>query len=229
MYIPEEYVLTGLSIACSSSANPTISSNRSRIRARVEPLQGTVELDVLAAREVGMEARTELEERPDASAGRYLPRGRADDPCDQTKERRLAGAVASDEPTASPGAIETDTSRSAQTSCAPVRPRATRSSLRVCVSRARTTNRRDTPSTSIAPGLHVSPRPRRLRLSPDDSGQRLDEVGLGIAASRSARTEAELGRPVARLEVDVPPDLEMVGDEPDGADEHARDPRSAGP
>jgi hypothetical protein len=37
MYIPEEYVRTGRSIACSSSANATISSNRSRIWARLSP------------------------------------------------------------------------------------------------------------------------------------------------------------------------------------------------
>ena len=35
--MPEEYVLTGLSMACSSSAKATISSKRSRIRARPRP------------------------------------------------------------------------------------------------------------------------------------------------------------------------------------------------
>ncbi len=37
MYIPDEYVRTGRSIACSSSAKATISSKRSRICARVSP------------------------------------------------------------------------------------------------------------------------------------------------------------------------------------------------
>ena len=95
--IPDEYVLTGRSIACSSSANATISSNRSRISRSREPLERAVQLDVLAPGEVGMEARAELEQRPDASAGRDRPVGRPDDPGDQPEQRRLAGAVAPDE------------------------------------------------------------------------------------------------------------------------------------
>ena len=37
MYIPDEYVLTGLSTKASRPANATISSNRARISARVRP------------------------------------------------------------------------------------------------------------------------------------------------------------------------------------------------
>ena len=56
-------------------------------------------------------------------------------------------------PTASPGAISADTSRSAQTSSPPVRPRATNRSLSVRVSRAWTRKRRETPAAEIAPGV----------------------------------------------------------------------------
>src|SRR6476659_11251075 len=50
-----------------------------------------------------MEARTELEQRADPSAGRDTPGGRPDDPGDQTEERRLPGAVPSHEPDGLPG------------------------------------------------------------------------------------------------------------------------------
>src|SRR6266516_2200320 len=57
-----------------------------------------VEEDVLTAGEVGMEARAELEQRADAPTDLDTDEGRLDDPGDQAQERRLAGAVAADEP-----------------------------------------------------------------------------------------------------------------------------------
>ena len=149
-----------------------------------QPLQHPVQLDVLPAREVGVEARAELEQRADPAAGRDPARRRPDDPRDQPQQRRLPRAVASDEPDRLAGRRSaSDTSRSAQTSCAPVRPRATSSSLSVCVSRARTTNRRETPSTWISPGL-MRLRGHGRELAPDDPGEHLDRTRGRRSASR---------------------------------------------
>jgi hypothetical protein len=62
-----------------------------------------VQVDVLAAGHVRMEARTELEERADAAADGDRAVGRLDDPREEPQERRLAGAVAADEPDGTPG------------------------------------------------------------------------------------------------------------------------------
>ena len=88
---------TGRSIACSSSAKATISSKRSRIWRPLEPVDGAVQEDVLAAAEVGVEAGAELEQRADPAADGDAPGRRLDDPGDQPQQRRLAGAVAADE------------------------------------------------------------------------------------------------------------------------------------
>src|SRR5205085_9489236 len=63
----------------------------------LEPVDGAVEEDVLAAREVRMEPGAELEQRSDPPAGLGLPRARLDDPRKHAQERRLPGAVAADE------------------------------------------------------------------------------------------------------------------------------------
>src|SRR5262249_8698477 len=68
----------------------------------LEPMDRAVEEDVLAPGQVGMEARAELEQRADAAAHDHLPGRRLDDPRDQAKERRLAGAVAADQPDGAP-------------------------------------------------------------------------------------------------------------------------------
>src|SRR4051812_14518131 len=65
-------------------------------RAR-QTVDRSVQVDVLAAGEVGMETRAELQERRDSAAGLHVPRGRSDDPGHDPQEGRLAGAVASDE------------------------------------------------------------------------------------------------------------------------------------
>ena len=64
--IPDEYVRTGRSIAFSSSANATISSKRCLDVRAPEALDRAVQEDVLASREVEMEARAELEQRADS-------------------------------------------------------------------------------------------------------------------------------------------------------------------
>ena len=63
-----------------------------------QPLQHPVQLDILPAREVGMEACPELQQRADPAAGRDPARRRLDDPRDQPQQGRLPRAVASDEP-----------------------------------------------------------------------------------------------------------------------------------
>ena len=63
-----------------------------------EAVDRAVQIDVLAAGEVGMEARAELEQRRDPAAGLDPARGRLDDPGDEPEQRRLAGAVPADEP-----------------------------------------------------------------------------------------------------------------------------------
>ena len=156
------------------------SRRSARESARVSALQHPVQLDVLPAREVGVEASAELQQRADPAAGRDPARRRHDDPRDQPQQRRLPRPVAADRgPPIRRARSASDTSRSAHTSCAPVRPWATSSSFSVCVSRARTTNLRETPSTWISPGL------RRLRghgreLVADDPCQHVDERGVGV-------------------------------------------------
>ena len=63
----------------------------------LEAEDGTVEVDVLPAGEVGMEAGAELEERADSAAHGDAAGGRLDDRSDDAKERALARAVAPDE------------------------------------------------------------------------------------------------------------------------------------
>jgi hypothetical protein len=68
-----------------------------------EPEDRAVEEDVLAAGEVGVEARAELEQRADPAA-RVDPAGRgADDSRDEPEQRRLAGAVPADQANGLPG------------------------------------------------------------------------------------------------------------------------------
>src|SRR5688572_22039563 len=130
-------------------------------------------------------------------------------------------------PTASPGSTATETSVSACTSCASVRPRRTNSSFRLRASFARTRKRRETPSTRIWPVFTVLTSPcRRYRagdFSPDEPGEHADERRRGIRQLDPVELEAELRRALLGLDVDVPPDLEVVGDEADGCDEHLAD------
>src|SRR5262249_39950978 len=63
----------------------------------LQAVDRTVEEDVLSSREVGVEARTELDQRTDASADLDAACGRLDDSGDQAQKRRLARAVAADE------------------------------------------------------------------------------------------------------------------------------------
>ena len=81
--MPDEYVRTGRSIACSSSANATISSKRCLISARrrpwIAPFRKTFSRPVKSE----VEAGAELEQRADAPLRSDAPGGRLDDPGDQ--------------------------------------------------------------------------------------------------------------------------------------------------
>src|SRR5690606_41240939 len=57
-----------------------------------------VEVDVLLARELGVEPRADLQERPDAAVELDAPASRGGDAREDLEERRLAGAVAPDDP-----------------------------------------------------------------------------------------------------------------------------------
>ncbi len=63
-----------------------------------EPVDRAVQIDVLAAGEVLVEARAELEQRGNPAAHLDAPGGRLDDLGDQPEKRRLAGAVPADQP-----------------------------------------------------------------------------------------------------------------------------------
>src|SRR5262249_31998476 len=67
------------------------------------------EVDVLAAGELGMKSCAELDERHDAAGDAHAPAGRPRDARDQLQQRRLAGAVRSDDAEAGTlGDVEAD-------------------------------------------------------------------------------------------------------------------------
>ena len=61
------------------------------------PEDGAVEVDVLAAGELGVEPGAELEQRRDPAARDDLTAGRAQDPGDALEQRRLARAVVTEQ------------------------------------------------------------------------------------------------------------------------------------
>src|SRR5215211_5602581 len=61
--------------------------------ATAEAVDGAVEVDVLAAGEVGVKARADTEERADVARDRNGAARRAEDAGDQPQESRLAGPV----------------------------------------------------------------------------------------------------------------------------------------
>ena len=67
-YIPDEYRLSGVSRNRSTPANATISSKRRAISRTLHAEDRAVQEDVLAARELGVEAGADLEQRADAPA-----------------------------------------------------------------------------------------------------------------------------------------------------------------
>src|SRR5262249_52433813 len=63
----------------------------------LQPVERSVQVDIVAAGEVRVEAGAELEQRGDAATRLDEACGRLDDPRDQAQQRRLTGAVAADQ------------------------------------------------------------------------------------------------------------------------------------
>ena len=101
----------------STPENSTISSNLRVISRRFMPRIGAVQVDVLAAGELAVEAGPDLEQAADPAADLGAPLGRRRDPREDLEQRRLAGAVLPDDADAPrPRSTEKETSWSAQIS-----------------------------------------------------------------------------------------------------------------
>ena len=187
----------------------------------LEPVDGAVEEDVLAAAEVGMEAGAELEQRADPAADVDPSRRRLDDPGDQPQQRRLAGAVAADEPDRLPrldgerhvferlhvlrvGAAAQDEQLLQAARLVRVDAEAARDPVDPDLARLHALN-------GTAAARRTSPASTRMN------------AGSAFGSSIRSSCEAELRRALLRLDVEVPPDLEVVGDEADRRDEHVAD------
>ena len=91
-----------------------------------------VEVDIFPAGQLRVEACAQLEHGGDPAACGDGAEGGSVDACDQLEQRRLAGAVVSDQPVRSALGISSDTSRSAQkSSCRLRRRRTVTTSLRL--------------------------------------------------------------------------------------------------
>ena len=118
-----------------------------------EALDRAVQEDVLAPGEVEVEPGAELEQRADPPLRAHASGRRLDDPGDEPQQRRLARAVAPDEPDGLAARDARARRRGAPRRRSPaVRPRWTKRSFSVRASRAWMRNRRETPSTLISPG-----------------------------------------------------------------------------
>jgi hypothetical protein len=82
----------------SSSAKATIASNRGAMGVAGHAVERRVEEDVLAAREIRTEARSQLEKRGDAAGGRHRPVIRFEDAGDDLQQRALTASVRSNQP-----------------------------------------------------------------------------------------------------------------------------------
>ena len=98
---------------CSTSANATISSNFRAISRRAHPEDRAVQIDVLAAGQLGMEAGADFEQRSHPAVDLDAAFGRLGDSRQDLEQRALAGAVAADDPDDFSRGTSNDTSRSA--------------------------------------------------------------------------------------------------------------------
>jgi len=200
----------------SSPANATISSSCFPNVGALQPVDRTVEEDVLPAGQVRMEPSAELQEGADPPADVDSSGGRLDDPGEQPQERRLPGAVTTDEPIALPGSTWKDTSRSARTSRAGPggarRRRPSAAALRAVDLEVP----RGMLGCDLA-RLITLPRVPRAPVAPERRAPARRRSAFGISILRKPSRAL---RPLRRLVVEVPADLEMVGDEPDRADQH---------
>ena len=163
-----------------------------------------------------MEAGAELEQRADPAADVDAADGRLDDPGDDAEQRALARAVAADERRARcPARRANETSRSAHTSAGPVRAAQKHEALQ----RARAARvDAEARATARSTGSHPGARAPSSCSTSDASARTNSRSAFGI--SIRLQRHSELARPVLRLDVDVPADLEVVRDEADRAHEH---------
>ena len=94
--MPLEYRLTGVSMNRSISAKATISSNLRAI-SRAHAQDRAVQVDVLAARQLGVKAGADLEQRAHAAVHLGAALGRLGDARQDLQQRALARAVAADD------------------------------------------------------------------------------------------------------------------------------------
>ena len=112
----------GLDMSCDGEGKPQVHPRRVPLERRVEeafdagklddvvepppdlatrqPENDAVQIDVLASRQLGMESGPHLEQRADATSNAHAADRRSDDACDRFQERRLPGAVPTDDPDA---------------------------------------------------------------------------------------------------------------------------------
>ena len=190
-------------------------------RADLRPLEAVdraVQVDVVAPGEVGMEAGAELEQGGDAAAGLDAPRGRLDDPGGEAEERRLAGAVPADQADRLAGL---DPHRD-------VAERPDLGRLGAVPGEERLLQRpnglgsdEEAPARPVdddLAGSHTFERTASARRTIPTRTATKAGSSFGISA-RSSRRPSSLGL-LPRLGVEVPADLEVVGDEADRRDEN---------
>ena len=95
-YIPLEYRFTGVSMKDSTPENSAISGKLRLDLSALHPEDRAVQVDVLAAGELGVESCADLEQASDATTDLDAARRGVRDPGEHLQQRRLAGAVGAD-------------------------------------------------------------------------------------------------------------------------------------
>ena len=221
--MPDEYVRTGRSTTRSSSAKATISSISPPIARARAAVDRAVQIDVLAAAEVRMEAGAELEQRGDPAADLGPPEVGLMIPA-----IRLSSVVLPEplRPTGRPPRPDRPRAKRpcrAQTSVAASRLRATTLSLsvrdRLRVDAEVPAGMFDADLTRVHAVDGTAPRAARtIATSTRDEGR------VVVRHLDPPEPQSSPPAPARRLGVEIPTDLEVVGDEPDRADENLLDP-----
>ena len=190
-------------------------------RRAAEAVDRAVEVDVLAAGQVGMEARAELEQRADPPADGDAAGRRLDDSREQAQQRRLAGPVAADEADRAAGLDrERDVAQRDDVGAAHAAARDEQILERAVLARIDAEAARGVLDDDLS-GPHAGDgTPSARRTMPASVA---DERGVGVRHLDPVDAHPELRGALLRLDVDVPADLQMVGDEADRADEHVVD------
>ena len=174
-----------------------------------------------------MEARAELEQRGDATARLDPAGGRRDDPGDQAEQRRLARAVAADQ---ADRLARLDRERDVPERPDLGRRGRGRGRARAPSASGPAAGRRESAGSRGRPGSRPVSCGRGYREHPPHDPRR----GRGRTPDRRsasairARRMPRSSRLLLRLGVEVPADLEMVGDEADRADQHVLDASARG-